>query len=825
MDYIFNNNWKEKIASMTEVDDLDIEKTFSDMASGFVANKVGDLMKDEHRIGFEIVKKNDDNTRLLGVFAFKVDKELIFAPVFFLSGEIKGPLLYRCDTKQFLPATKDWASYLIESIETSEGRGISRTRISETAPMVDLDKIMMRPKQASTEDANRLNLPKEDYDHMKEKAISIVKKTKDSDKLKAEEFNAKVTEEFNKLYEKHPISIKKAFTLEFGEDVESGLNEAIAKSATFQVGILKEFMSEPGYGNAAVDAIIKAAEMEGSEKLLEHISALYGTPANMIPDQLTDFEKKATAEPRNLELHFEFTKEAAEYPKQYFKDGFFMFDNRYKEKCCEVTKETLTSVLTSISDTGIYDVLKDDGKFVDGCFCAHITEQGSWPFKKDHTVLPSIDYFESPKTKLSNTIIIDKNGAITITDKAMGIIQTSVEKDTESSPGVAKLSEGEVYVAHSNNASSVIRPFYVNKVKSVDGVQFCNIIPLWPHGCPCFNGAEESIKVHAWKEDGVKVIVNKDTTSNIEKGVFGKDFKFIKLDAKKDVTSLHSTNDSTIGLKVNIIQDIAQGSKVDQWVMDKFDTPSVEVEFDKEASDNFKYRIIDNNTEEKSARLNKLQVMTKLARDLNIYAPQAYDIVDTAEDTGSCKFNLYGFEKLASRIHIVGSPQFTEEFDSTTGIPVQEVQRFVLDTAAEQEFDTRPHVGDAMNPTTATGLPTVTVLTTAPEQLRGIADMYNLPNVFEHGAVGTLADTFDANQLLNKYIPKIMEAIDSLGRIKFLFFWKPNDFQKAYGADDMANMEAEIDSNFEALGELGLKLQKKSDKQKKGQDTTNHELD
>jgi hypothetical protein len=46
MDYKFNNNWREKVAAMTEADDLDIEKTFSDIASGFVANKVGDLMKD-----------------------------------------------------------------------------------------------------------------------------------------------------------------------------------------------------------------------------------------------------------------------------------------------------------------------------------------------------------------------------------------------------------------------------------------------------------------------------------------------------------------------------------------------------------------------------------------------------------------------------------------------------------------------------------------------------------------------------------------------------------------------------------------------------------
>jgi hypothetical protein len=143
--------------------------------------------------------------------------------------------------------------------------------------------------------------------------------------------------------------------------------------------------------------------------------------------------------------------------------------------------------------------------------------------------------------------------------------------------------------------------------------------------------------------------------------------------------------------------------------------------------------------------MNKFQIMTKLASNLKIHATDAYDILSTAEDTGSCLFMLEGVEKLASQIRIVGRPRFTEEFDQTTGLPISEKQTFVLDTAGVQEFDTRPHVGDALNPTTATGLPNLTVVSTAPEQLRELADTYNLPNVFEHGAVGVLADTFDAN--------------------------------------------------------------------------------
>ena len=109
--------------------------------------------------------------------------------------------------------------------------------------------------------------------------------------------------------------------------------------------------------------------------------------------------------------------------------------------------------------------------------------------------------------------------------------------------------------------------------------------------------------------------------------------------------------------------------------------------------------------------------MTKLASNLDIHAEDAYDIVNTAQQNGSCVFTMNDITKAASQIHIVGRPRFTEEFDGRTGIPVSEKQTFVLNTAGIQQFDERPHVGDAMNPTTATGLPNLTVVTTAPEQL------------------------------------------------------------------------------------------------------------
>ena len=62
----------------------------------YVSNNAGDLMKSPHPLGFEIVHKNTENTRMAAVFAFRINKDLLYAPCFFLNGTIKGTdLLYR----------------------------------------------------------------------------------------------------------------------------------------------------------------------------------------------------------------------------------------------------------------------------------------------------------------------------------------------------------------------------------------------------------------------------------------------------------------------------------------------------------------------------------------------------------------------------------------------------------------------------------------------------------------------------------------------------------------------------------------------------------
>jgi hypothetical protein len=132
-----------------ESEDLDekMERAFMSQAYSVIDTKAGALARDPYRIGFEVVYRNDENTRMVGMFAFKIGDELLYAPVFFLNGEVKGTdCLHRSSTKTIVPLTKDWTSFLIEkNRKTVSGEGVSKSVAAQLPSGVRLDLIAMPP--------------------------------------------------------------------------------------------------------------------------------------------------------------------------------------------------------------------------------------------------------------------------------------------------------------------------------------------------------------------------------------------------------------------------------------------------------------------------------------------------------------------------------------------------------------------------------------------------------------------------------------------------------------------------------------------------------
>lgn len=83
-------------------------------------------------------------------------------------------------------------------------------------------------------------------------------------------------------------------------------------------------------------------------------------------------------------------------------------------------------------------------------------------------------------------------------------------------------------------------------------------------------------------------------------------------------------------------------------------------------------------------------------------------------------------------------------------------------------------------------------------------------HVFDQAAIGGLVKVFDTANVVDSYIPDFMDTIDRLGRILFLFYWKHEDFNQRYGSDDVVQMEDALRNVFKQLGELTLNLKEKS---------------
>lgn len=120
-------DWKKEAASKLQEDD--IELAFMKQVNTFVENRAKPIFKEPYRLGFEIVYRNDDNTRIVGVYAFRIGEDLFLAPSFFINGEIKGvEMLYNSREKLFVPLVTEWCDYIKGRYETELGSPVKKPR-------------------------------------------------------------------------------------------------------------------------------------------------------------------------------------------------------------------------------------------------------------------------------------------------------------------------------------------------------------------------------------------------------------------------------------------------------------------------------------------------------------------------------------------------------------------------------------------------------------------------------------------------------------------------------------------------------------------------
>lgn len=94
------------------VDETQLEKDFANMAYVFIQDVAPRIV--EYILGFEIVERNDDGSKVVGIFGLKIGDEFYYIPAFFTNNQIKGiDSIYSRKTNMTVPLTDAWVDQIL----------------------------------------------------------------------------------------------------------------------------------------------------------------------------------------------------------------------------------------------------------------------------------------------------------------------------------------------------------------------------------------------------------------------------------------------------------------------------------------------------------------------------------------------------------------------------------------------------------------------------------------------------------------------------------------------------------------------------------------
>jgi hypothetical protein len=859
-------DWKKAAAQV--MDNGSVERAFMDQAYGFLANKAGKLMQDPYRLGFEVVYKNDSNTRMVGIFAFRVNDQILYVPVFFLNGDIKGTdLLYRQETKSFVPLNEEWVTWLTEKNNYEPGIPVDRKEFTRANNHVRLEDIAYPPNYKRDKRASQLDaVGKEDADvnndgetdttdaYLKKRREVISKKVKDKkadpstienlgdiDKVIEAAFNKKIPATGKML---DPVGEEDA-DIDNNKKVDktdkylAARRKAVAENINKDAGyLIRKFITEDG-GVAAINKVAAffEASPEFAEALVSNIEEKDYLPQDLQVKSAAVQENKPTlvlfsGNPGKTEHAYLLKKADAtkdpnkspavnKFAEKFFSQGYYLWDDRADSDLVPVYKDN-EERLDMIGSAGIYDVLLHDGSFRKAivapksqtdfkCSAAPLTSASysgdSWNIGG---VIEDIKYNSTSRSMYPDIVICYMDGEKEsdmrrqvhgkfIKDQAQMLRDGDLEKE---------MSTGKSFRIFDSEAGALSAPFYVVEKREEDGITYYDVVPM--HG----------------SSDLFTLTHNPDMSENdLRIGFMGRDVAFVPVgtESYKTKTDTYDGRPYHHYRFKNIADsDIGDVASLDAWVTEYVKKASLLYDRD---SDTYSWRT---GAREQTDYMGRIDMAVKLASG-GFHADSVDEMLNTTKSAGQT--NWYFGDPEMNKVAFPITQNRDAIFRTTTNqdfkVNQEYPQSFILRTSKDSLQLPPQIVGDAYDPgmgvkpdetgsSNNSGMSKEQLMTMSPEQIAQFASSNQLPNVFEHGLVGSLVQVYDSIAMIDKYLPDMEEALDRMGRILFLFYWKPRDFEDAYGADDMTNLENQILSNFKSFGSLTLDLLKRSKKRKLG---------
>lgn len=793
-----NYNWKQA-AAQEGVDYAAVQKSFMDQSYGVVANKAKILFQDPFRLGFEIVHRNEKATKMVGIFAFRINGNLFYIPTFFVNGEIKpADMIYRSDVKRFVPNTDEWCEHLVRGVDQASGDVVDKNRPRQADAYMDRLAAPQRVKYASEENEFALRKQACQEAHDREKELW-------HKEMRSAQKNVGQRADFGH----DPASLTKfAADLRFMEgdwaaDMEAARDEFVKRA---QDGSLYQELLEHSADNSPIRKILPEVINEhGAEALEKLASMVEDSPTasrflveNYTRDELETIDawlaKEATGPRPAITITTDpgLAKEASAR-EEIFKRGYSLQDYRDSESLNAVTEEIAEGSVQSLKSTGKAHILLEGGDLELGVLLdrnpALLSPHNDYPTETDARVGSSeraADYVYFPESK--------QLLCLGYSEEVFGEATTDDSLDFTTKK-VDELSKGKCYLALDSGNRRVSEPFCYEK-SSKDG---------------------ESIRVTAsgkWGDE-FEFFYAPDRTSKGRH--ISDDICFLEVDCKKPKgMGGYYDSPSSDCLEPQCDKILMDGNGLDKWMRTAGSlTGSNDVTVNKTPHGLFDITHTDVNGVEKKARdLGMLEAHLKLAEDFSLHVDKAGEILDKASDD-SVSYRVYDtLSKQAFLTRPEGMENWIESFDPELQVRLDAPQQQVLSTHTPERAkqvsrygDTYQRVPSEPNKGEDFGVPMEAILSSSPEELAQMSEMYDLPHIFDHGCVGQMAEAkHNIVDQIKKYVPDIEQGVDRYFRILFLLRYRPGDFEEHYGKDDLVEFENDLTELAAKSGDQLLKL-------------------
>jgi hypothetical protein len=738
-------------------DDTSFEQSFSNLAHAYLRDSAPKLL--DHEIGFQLLDRNRENTKAVGVFAFKVGSNWLYAPVFFLNGDLKGhELLYIKNQDMFVPLKENWINYLVNRKPNILGSGVERNLSGLGQRQPDFTQLSRSPAKFGSAQPTLKEM-------MTAAMPALAKSATLNTQQTFQEIGAGL--DLKKFLKEAGLQMIGTLinTCKHAPQIASAIDEFHG------LDIIKEAMAEA-----------KKRELAASTKIASVLSEAPNKPAAQASLKVITYD--ATVQTK---APHEYTEEDQE---KLLRDGVLIQDQRERDNVSIPYNIQVEKKLFNPTESGLYEILVKPGD-IERCYVA-VHPQGA--AKREHfiTVVRTDGKPDWLNTRADQVFALAH------------IEGEDFDKWFDALPEANSVpSKDARYIALSKRGDCTA-PFRVIKEYGNANDSIVYEVHLEDHskyparGSVCGSCYTDPLNYDKWR-DGVRIHLNGKKGSSLRASMgdifVPEGFKLLKVSKGEDDAET-AEDQGACGCGESDPPALMPGNLVDAQLALMSKTASLTV-----------YHNGTEVTINKEAGLSPIKALVTLVEHHGLREEAAREILKQASAKRKFECRVKYADPYGGPMMINDAPGAPSDPGPVMGgetimganVPTQ----LGIDVGV-------PVPGMSASQTDRSVYNPNTLLDQ--KDVRSVVDAASSGQreVFDTAMVGAMLRAVRDDSLVDRYMGELTKGLDKLGRILFMFYWHGDRFAERYGKSDMPELEDSLRNAFEMLGDVILFLKQKT---------------